>query len=109
MKMFSSNAWKHIHNLGPNKKKYVTINSLECNFGVYFLESTRYPPSIWLFVLVVQWFDLLLFLHLAELCWIRELEELRCKFDQPSGINGSHFSHVFLCSQYQFKVCNPAK
>lgn len=79
----------------------------ECDLGVKFLESPRDSPGVGVFILVVQGFDFLLFLLLAEFGGVAEPEKVRGEFDEPLGINGRDLSHVFLGGQHQLMVDNP--
>lgn len=64
-------------------------------------------PSIRFFVLVVERFQSLVLLELAQLGWVGEAEESGRKLDQPLGIDRCHLAHVFLGGLYQFVVDDP--
>lgn len=66
-----------------------------------------YPPGIWFFILVVQGFETLVFLELAEFGGVRELEERRRKLHQPLRVDCGNLPHVLLCSLHQLVVDNP--
>lgn len=93
----------------PWKIKLGPKHILKCNFGVEFPEGTRDSPRVWFFVFVVQWLDLLLFLLLAQLGGVGELEELGGKLHQPFGVNGCHLPHILLGRQDQLMVDHPAQ
>lgn len=59
-------------------------------------EGAGDPPSVGLLVTVVQRFETLLFLLLAEACGVRHFEEGRRKLHQPARVNGGHLSHILL-------------
>lgn len=68
---------------------------------------TRYPPGVGFFIFIIEWFQSLVFLVLAELGRITQFEERWCKFHQPLWINGCHFPHVFFSSLDQLMINNP--
>lgn len=72
-------------------------------------ERARYPPGIGLLVAVVEGLQPLLLLLLAQLGWVRNLEESWCKLHQPARIDGCHLTHVFLGGQHQFVIHHPVK
>ena len=53
-------------------------------------------PRVRFLVLVVQRFQPLVLLELAELRGVREAEEGRCKLYQPFRIDRGHLAHVLL-------------
>lgn len=72
-------------------------------------ERARYPPGVGLLVAVVQGLQPLLLLLLAQLGWIRNLEESWGKLHQPARIDGCHLPHVLLGGQHQFVIHHPVK
>lgn len=69
--------------------------------------NSGYPPCIRFFVFVIQWFETLIFLELAELSRVGKFEECGGEFDKPFWIYSCHFTHIFFCGLYQFMVNNP--
>ena len=70
-------------------------------------ECPGYPPGVGFLVLVVEGFDLLLLLLLAQLGGVGESEELGGELDQPLGVDGRHLAHVLLGRQHQLVVHHP--
>ena len=72
-------------------------------------EGARDSPGVGLLVSVVQWFQALLLLLLAEARRVGHFEEGRRKLHQPASVNGGHLAHVLLSGQHQLMVHNPVK
>lgn len=104
------NVYMYLHeqiHVKHSEKKNNTMISLEGDFRVKFLESSRDSPWVWILVFVVQRLDFLLFLLLAEFRGVAEAEKFWGKLDQPLWVNGRDFSHVFLGCQNELMVDYP--
>jgi hypothetical protein len=73
------------------------------------LSDARNSPRVGFFVFVVERFEALVLLELAELGWIGEAEEGGRELHQPFGVDRCHFSHVFLGGLDELVVNDPGK
>ena len=80
---------------------------LESNFCMEFPKRSRNSPGVRFFIFVIQRFNLLLFLLLAEFGRVGEFEEFRSKLYQPFWVHSCHFSHVFFGCKHQLVIDNP--
>lgn len=76
------------------------LRSLERDLDVKFAEGTRNTPRVWLFIFVVERLNFLLLFGFTQFSRVWELEELWCKLNKPSSIDGRHFAHVLLCRKH---------
>ena len=72
------------------------------------LEGPGDSPSVRFFVLVVQWFYLLLFLGATETRRVGESEEVGRELHEPLGVDGGHLTHVLLRREHELVVDDPA-
>ena len=68
---------------------------------------SRDTPRIGFLVFVVQRFQTLVLLELAELGRVGEFEESWCEFHQPFCVDDRNLTHVLLCRLHQFVVHDP--
>ena len=71
--------------------------------------NLRQSPFVLFFVFVVQRFDLLLFLLLAYLVRVCDLEELWCELNQPLWFDHCDIVAVFTSRQDQFVINQPLR
>ena len=92
-----------------SRKQSYTIQTykLESNFCMEFPKRSRNSPGVRFFIFVIQRFNLLLFLLLAEFGRVGEFEEFRSKLYQPFWVHCCHFSHVFFGCKHQLVIDNP--
>ena len=84
-----------------------SVHSSKC------LTASRAPfdfaqsPLVWFFVLVEQWFDLLLLFSLANLVAIGDLEELWSRLDKPLWFHSGDIDSIFAGRVQQFVINEP--
>ena len=71
--------------------------------------DSRDTPGIGFLVFVEQRLQSLVLLELAQLGWVGEFEERGRVLDQPLGVYGRHFSHVFFCRLHQLVIYDPVE
>lgn len=72
-------------------------------------EGAGDPPGVGLLVAVVQRFEALLLLLLAEARGVGHFEEGGSELYEPAGVDGGHLAHVLLGGQDQLVVHHPAE
>ena len=96
---------RKVHKIWTNE--FPSSNRLLCKITLFVSPDSGDSPGVWLFVSVIKRLESLLLLVLGQLCGIAEFEKGGGEFDEPLGVDGSHFPHVLFRRHHQLVIDHP--